>query len=727
MSVVLWVPLYDRIIVPIIRKFTGKERGLSMLQRMGIGLFISVLCRLSAAVVEIMHLQLAKELDLVDKHVAVPLSVLWKIPQYFFLGAAEVFTFVGQLEFLYDQSPNTMKTLGTAMTLLNFSLGNYLSSFILTMNQKRFLTRDMSSIEGATQLLEEALLQDDEESKQYTRDGSVDYRGRPAIKKDTGNWRACPFILGNECCERLAFFGIATNLVTYLTTKLHEGNVSAARNVSIWLGTSYLTPLIGAVLGDGYWGRYWTIAVFSVVYFIGMCTLTLSASLPALKPAECLGSVCPSATPAQYAVFYFGLYVIALGIGGIKSCVPSFGAGQFDDTDPKERVKKGSFFNWYYFSINLGAIVSSSIVVWIQDNAGWGLGFGIPTLFMVLSVISFFIGTPLYRFQKPGGSPVTRMCQVLCASVRKWNLVVPEDSSLLYEMSDKRSAIKGSRKLLHSDDLRCLDRAATVSDYESKSGDYSNPWRLCPVTQVEELKILIRMFPMWATGAVFSAVYTQMSTLFVEQGTVMNTNIGSFEIPPASLATFDVLSVVLWAPVYDRIIVPITRKFTGNERGISVLQRVSIGYFISVLSMLAAVVVEIMRLRLARDLDLVDEPVAVPLSILWQIPQYFLLGAAEVFAFVGLLEFFYDQSPDTMKTLGTALSPLYFALGNYLSSFILTMVTYFTTQGGKLGWIPDNLNKGHLDYFFLLLAGLSFLNMLVYIVAAKRYKQTKTS
>ncbi|KAG5015724.1 hypothetical protein JHK85_021860 [Glycine max] len=633
------------IIVPIIRKFTGKERGLSMLQRMGIGLFISVLCMLSAAVVEIMHLQLAKELDLVDKHVAVPLSVLWQIPLYFFLGAAEVFTFVGQLEFLYDQSPNTMKTLGTAMTLLNFSLGNYLSSFILTMNQKRFLTRDMSSIEGATQLLEEALLQDDEESKQYTRDGSVDYRGRPAIKKDTGNWRACPFILGNECCERLAFFGIATNLVTYLTTKLHEGNVSAARNVSIWLGTSYLTPLIGAVLGDGYWGRYWTIAVFSVVYFIGMCTLTLSASLPALKPAECLGSVCPSATPAQYAVFYFGLYVIALGIGGIKS---------------------------------------------------WG-------------------------------SPVTRMCQVLCASVRKWNLVVPEDSSLLYEMSDKRSAIKGSRKLLHSDDLRCLDRAATVSDYESKSGDYSNPWRLCPVTQVEELKILIRMFPMWATGAVFSAVYTQMSTLFVEQGTVMNTNIGSFEIPPASLATFDVLSVVLWAPVYDRIIVPITRKFTGNERGISVLQRVSIGYFISVLSMLAAVVVEIMRLRLARDLDLVDEPVAVPLSILWQIPQYFLLGAAEVFAFVGLLEFFYDQSPDTMKTLGTALSPLYFALGNYLSSFILTMVTYFTTQGGKLGWIPDNLNKGHLDYFFLLLAGLSFLNMLVYIVAAKRYKQTKTS
>ncbi|KAK7399864.1 hypothetical protein VNO78_11058 [Psophocarpus tetragonolobus] len=308
-----------------------------------------------------------------------------------------------------------------------------------------------------------------EQGAQYTGDGSVHYRGGPALKKDTGNWRACPFILGNECCERLAFFGIATNIVTYLTTKLHEGNVSAANNVSIWLGTCYLTPLIGAVLADGYWGRYWTIAVFSMIYFIGMCTLTLSASLPALKPAECLGSVCPSATPAQFAVFYFGLYVFALGAGGVKACVPSFGADQFDVTDPEERAKKGSFFNWYYFSIYLGAIVSTSLVVWIQDNVGWGLGFGIPTLFMALSVVCFFIGTPLYRFQKPVGSPVTRICQVLCASVRKWKLVVPEDSSLLYEMPDKRSAVKGSRKLVHSNDLRCLDRAATVSDYESKS------------------------------------------------------------------------------------------------------------------------------------------------------------------------------------------------------------------------------------------------------------------
>ncbi|KAE9601014.1 putative proton-dependent oligopeptide transporter family, major facilitator superfamily [Lupinus albus] len=115
----------------------------------------------------------------------------------------------------------------------------------------------------------------DEEKKQYTRDGSVDFKGRPARKHNTGNWRACPFILGNECCERLAYFGIAANLVTYLTHKLHQGNVYAARNVTTWQGTCYLTPLIGAIFADAYWGRYWTIAGFSIIYLIVITILNL--------------------------------------------------------------------------------------------------------------------------------------------------------------------------------------------------------------------------------------------------------------------------------------------------------------------------------------------------------------------------------------------------------------------------------------------------------------------
>ncbi|XP_015893998.3 protein NRT1/ PTR FAMILY 8.3-like isoform X1 [Ziziphus jujuba] len=561
----------------------------------------------------------------------------------------------------------------------------------------------------------------------YAGDGSVDFKGKPVLKNKSGNWKACSFILGTFFCERLAFYGISTNLVNYLIEKLHQGNVSAARNVTTWQGTCYLTPLIGAILADTYWGRYWTIAGFTTFYLTGLCTITLSASVPALKPAKCINSKCPSAAPAQYAVFFFGLYMIALGTGGIKPCIWPFGADQFDDTDPRERVKKGSYFNWFYFSQNIGAIIAASLLVWIQDNVGWGLGFGIPTLLIGFAIASLFLGTPFYRFQKSGGSPLTRICQVLVVSFRKRNVAMPGDSNLLFETQDISSAIKGSRKLKHSDELRCLDRAALVSDAEIGTGDSYDPWRVCTVTQVEELKILIRMFPIWATGIVFSAVYAQMSTLFVEQGKMMKRAIGSFTIPAASLSFFNHISVILCVPIYDRVIVPIARKYTGKERGFSQLQRIGIGLFISVICMSIAALVEIKRLQLAKALGLIHEEVAVPLSILWQIPQYVLLGSAEVFTFIGQHEFFYEQAPDAMRSLCSALSLLTNSLGNYLSSLILTIVSGITTEGGKTGWIPDNLNEGHLDYFFWLLAGLSFLNMIVYMVFARRYKEKKTS
>ncbi|XP_024027406.1 protein NRT1/ PTR FAMILY 8.3-like isoform X2 [Morus notabilis] len=583
----------------------------------------------------------------------------------------------------------------------------------------------MGTLEDERSLLEDGLIQSGH-SGLYTGDGSVDINGKPVLKQNTGNWKACYFILGTECCERLAFYGISTNLVTYLTNKLHEGNVSAAKHATIWQGTCYLTPLLGATLADAYLGRYWTIAAFSMIYFLGMCALILSASVPALRPAECTGSVCPSATLAQQAVFLFGLYLVALGTGGIKPCVSPFGADQFDDTDSMERMKKGSFFNWFYFSIYIGILMSSTLIVWIEDNVGWGPGFGVLALFVGIAIAGFISGTPRYRFQTPGESPITRMCQVLVASCRKWNLKVPSDGSVLFETREKSSVIEGSYEVNHTATLKFLDKAAVISDAEISSGDFSNPWRLCTVTQVEELKTLIHLLPIWASGIFISTVYIQVSTMFVEQGMMMDRTFGFLTIPSASLLTFDVISVLFLLPIYDSLFVPMARKFTGEEKGITVLQRMGIGLFISVLCMAAAAVIEITRLRLAKELDLVDKKVAVPLSILWQIPQYILMGTAEIFTYVGQLEFFYEQSPDGLQSLCTSLCLCTISLGYYLNSFILTIVTYFTTEGGNVGWIPDNLNEGHLDYFFWLLAGLSVLNMLVYMVCAKKFKQKKS-
>ncbi|KAK6927063.1 Proton-dependent oligopeptide transporter family [Dillenia turbinata] len=554
----------------------------------------------------------------------------------------------------------------------------------------------------------------------YTKDGTIDHRGNPADKRTTGTWKACPYILGNECCERLAYYGMSSNIVLYFSYQLNEHSTTAAKNQSNWSGTCYITPLIGAFLADAYLGRYWTIALFSIIYVIGMTLLTLTASVPGLKPTCISKDVCDP-TGTQVAVGFLALYLVALGTGGIKPCVSSYGADQFDDADENEKKHKSSFFNWFYLSINIGALVAASVLVYIQNNVSWAWGFGIPAVAMAIAVVSFFSGTRLYRNQKPGGSPLTRLCQVIAASLKKYKVQVPADKSLLYETADAESAIQGSRKLDHTKDFSFFDKAAVVVDSD-KVKEPADPWKLCTVTQVEELKAIIRLLPVWATGIVFSTVYNQMGNMFVLQGEQMDAYVGNsnFQIPSASLSIFDTISVIIWVPIYDRIIVPTARKYTGHKNGITQLQRMGIGLFISIFSMISAGILEVERLNYVKRHNSYDTK-KVPISIFWQVPQYFIIGCAEVFTFIGQLEFFYDQAPDSMRSMCAALSLTTVALGNYLSSLLVTIVTSISTKGGKAGWIPDNLNYGHLQNFFWLLAVLSVLNLIAFLFVAKWY------
>ncbi|XP_030479941.2 protein NRT1/ PTR FAMILY 8.1-like [Cannabis sativa] len=563
-----------------------------------------------------------------------------------------------------------------------------------------------------------------EDQDMYTKDGTTDFKNRPALKKQTGTWKACPFILGNECCERLAYYGMSTNLVNYLTSRLNQTNVAAVNNVTNWSGTCYVTPLIGAFLADAYLGRYWTIASFSIIYVFGMILLTLSASVQGLKPSCDDQNVC-HAKGSQATFFFVGLYLIALGTGGIKPCVSSYGADQFDDSDEAEKEKKSSFFNWFYMSINIGALVASSVLVWIQTNVGWSWGFGIPAAAMAIAVMSFFLGTKLYRNQRPIGSPLTKICQVIVASFRKVRVEVPKDKSLLYETVDDEYAVKGSRKLDHTNQMSFFDKAAVETASDVKKESAMNTWRLCTVTQVEELKSILRLLPIWATSIIFYAAYSQMGTLVVLQGNTMDLHVtNSFQISSASLSLFDTISVIFWVPVYDCLIVPFARKFTGHNNGFTQLQRMAIGFVISTFSMFVAGTLEFVRLREVKKHNYYELK-HIPMSIFWQVPQYFILGCAEVFTIIGQLEFFYEQAPDTMRSLCSALALTTNALGSYLSTFLVTVVTDLSTRNGKLGWIPDNLNYGHVDYFFWFLALLSVLNFLVFLLVAKWYTYKK--
>ncbi|KAF7081147.1 hypothetical protein CFC21_085119 [Triticum aestivum] len=542
---------------------------------------------------------------------------------------------------------------------------------------------------------------------EHTSDGTVDINKQPARRRSTGNWRACYFILGAEFTEGICFFGIQKNLVTYLTSVLHESNVDAARNVSTWIGSCFFTPLIGAFLADTYWGRYRAIVVFLSVYTVGMLVMTLSASIPVLMPSL-------STSEIQRAMVYLGLYLVAVGTGGIKPCTSALGADQFDTADPVERVTKGSFFNWYYFLINVGSLLSTTVLVWVQDNVGWGVGYAIPMVLMGFGLVVFVSGRKVYRYKKLGGNPLKRLSQVVVAAARNYRLKLPDDGSApLHEEEMSPSQVNCSTE--RTSQFRFLDRAAIVVPPSSgKAVETMDPWRTCTVSQVEELKMLLRMCPVWASLLFFFAVTAQMSSTLIEQGMAMDNRVSRFTVPPASLSTFDILAVAAFIPIYDLVLVPLVRRATGRDRGLSQLQRLGVGLALSMLAMAYSASVEMRRLKAARA--------GRSVNIMWQTPSYVVLGVAEVFTSVGIMEFFYDESPETMKSMGAALAQLAISAGNYLNSAVLGVVASATGRGGAPGWIPDDLNEGHLDYFFWMMAGLSVLNLLTFIYFSLRYK-----
>ncbi|XP_057979419.1 protein NRT1/ PTR FAMILY 5.1 [Malania oleifera] len=553
-------------------------------------------------------------------------------------------------------------------------------------------------------------------SNNTTQDGTVDFRGRPALASKTGKWRACAFLVGYEAFERMAFYGIASNLVVYLTTQLHEDTVASVRNVNSWSGVVWMTPILGAYIADSYLGRFWTFTISSLIYVLGMVLLTMAVSLKSLRPT-CANGVCNKASPSMIAFFYLSLYIIAIGAGGTKPNISTFGADQFDDFDPKEKKVKVSFFNWWMFSSFLGALCATIGLVYIQENLGWGLGYGIPTIGLLLSLFVFYLGTPIYRHKvRKTKCPAGDLVRVPVAAFRNRKLALPSQPSELHEFERQHYINSGKRQVHHTPVFRFLDKAAIKAELGSSSPP-------CTVTQVEGIKLVVGMIQIWLVTLIPSTIWAQINTLFVKQGTTLDRHLGpTFQIPAASLGSFVTLSMLLSVPMYDRFFVPLMRRKTGNPRGITLLQRLGIGFIIQVIAIATAYAVEVRRMRVIRESQLTGpKEIVVPMSIFWLLPQYVLLGVADVFNAIGLLEFFYDQSPEDMQSLGTTFFTSGIGVGNFLNSLLVTVVDKVTGRGGGKSWIGNNLNESRLDHYYGFLLVISGLNLLAFLWASSRY------
>jgi len=148
----------------------------------------------------------------------------------------------------------------------------------------------------------------------------------------------------------------------------------------------------------------------------GLVILTVQARSPSLKPPACdpgnLSISCQEVNGGKAAMLFLGLYLAALGVGGIKGSLPAHGAEQFDESTPQGRKQRSTFFNYFVFCLSCGGLIAVTFVVWIEDNKGWEWGFGISTLSMFLSIPLFLAGSPIYRNKIPCGSPLTTITKV---------------------------------------------------------------------------------------------------------------------------------------------------------------------------------------------------------------------------------------------------------------------------------------------------------------------------
>ncbi|XP_073060772.1 protein NRT1/ PTR FAMILY 7.3-like [Primulina eburnea] len=563
---------------------------------------------------------------------------------------------------------------------------------------------------------------------EYTLDGSVDRDGAPAVRARTGSWYAGCLILVNQGLATLAFFGVGVNLVLFLTRVMGQDNADAANNVSKWTGTVYLFSLLGAFLSDSSWGRYKTCAIFQVIFVIGLVSLSLTSYSFLVKPNGCgdENTPCGSHSTLHLSLFYVSIYLIALGNGGYQPTIATFGADQFDEEHPKEGHSKVAFFSYFYLALNLGCLFSNTILGYYEDKGIWEIGFWASAGSATVALILFLIGTPRYRHFVPRGNPLSRFCQVIVAASRKWKMEVPSNDDELYEVQEAHLADNAGRKILHTQGFKFLDRAAVMTqrDYTIvKKNNAHNPWQLCSITQVEEVKCILRLLPVWLCTIPYSVIFTQMQSIFVEQGAAMKTTLAGFHVPAASMSSFDILSVVAFIFINKLLIEPLVSKYRKSG-GLTELQRMGIGLVIAIAAMLSAGLVEHFRLKYSQK-DCPNCANSSSLSIFWQVPQYVLIGASEVFMYVGQLEFFNGQAPDGLKSFGSALSMMSISLGNYVSSLIVSIVIKISASDEMPGWIPRNLNKGHLDRFYYLLAALTAADLFLYIVCAKWYEFTR--
>ena len=458
-------------------------------------------------------------------------------------------------------------------------------------------------------------------------------------KPGTGRMpRQIPYIIANEGCERFSFYGMRNILTPFLITTLlmflpEDMRTGEAKHVfhTFVIGV-YFFPLLGGWLADRYFGKYNTVFWLSLVY--------------------CLGHACLAMFEDNVNGFYFGLFLIALGSGGIKPLVASFVGDQFDHTN-KDKAKV--VFDAFYWIINFGSFFASLLMPLLLRDYGPAWAFGVPGILMFIATMVFWSGKKKYVHvppapanphsfmrvaksallaRQPGqGRPGLNLALLGAAGAlaslamaAQWGFVIAACTALVLLM-----AFGGMGTSMQ------LDRARGLH----------------PDDAVDGVRAVLRILIVFALVTPFWSLFDQKASTWIVQANTMTTQVNllgwTFDVIPAQMQALNPLLVMLLIPINNLALFPLMRKM-GIEP--TPLRRMTAGIALS-----AAAWIVVGNLQVALD-------AGDAVSIAWQIAPYALLTLGEVLVSATGLEFAYSQAPASMKGVIMALWYLAVTVGN---------------------------------------------------------------
>ncbi len=516
-----------------------------------------------------------------------------------------------------------------------------------------------------------------------------------ALDQTQGNGplpRQIPFIIANEAAERFSFYGMRNILTPFLISTLLlfvplADRTSEAKHVfhTFVIGV-YFFPLLGGFLADRFFGKYNTIFWLSLVYVAGHACLAIFED--------------------NLTGFYFGLFLIALGAGGIKPLVSAFVGDQFDQTN-KNRAKV--VYDAFYWSINFGSFFASLLMPLFLKNYGPSVAFGIPGLLMALALLIFWLGNKKYVHVPPAPpSPdsLTRVARTALLARKpgqgRPGLVVAVlgvvGAVAALAMSFSWGFVISACTALVL--LLAFGGIGTGMQLERARGHH-------PDEAVEGVRAVLRILIVFALVTPFWSLFDQKASTWIVQANAMTSPVldlfgWEFQVLPAQMQALNPLLVMLLIPFNNVAVFPLLRAI-GIEP--TALRRMTAGIALS-----GAAWLVIGWIQVSMD-------GGTPMSILWQLAPYALLTMAEVLVSATGLEFAYSQAPQSMK--GSIMS--FWTLAVTVGNLWVLIVNSSVKNEAVMGHIANSgLSSIAFQMFFF--AGFALLTALVFALYARRYK-----